>query len=196
MSGKLWHEFVNGVLNCQRCPLSKRTRPVPGYGNRRSRLLLLGMEPGDMEERDGKPFVGPSGRLLADLFRFWGLPLDSLYRTNTVRCRPRDYDTGEKRNCNEIELAACADWTEQEIGLVDPDVIILFGRTAIPVAFPGERPSVVAGRVRAMEYAGRSRVFVASYHPAAILHQRGLLPVLNKSVRTAVEILEATNGQS
>lgn len=176
------------ILACRNCPLSATTFPIHGCGNPDASLMFIGMEPGDQEEVDGRPFVGPSGRYLEQAVKMNRRSLDlDFYRTNVVRCRPRDLD-GKARNANWGEVAACRQWTEAEIRTVDPDVIVLTGFTALPLAFPGVEPARANGLVRAADLFGRTRLCVGLYHPAAILRQRGLAQAFARALRTALDL--------
>lgn len=117
-----------------------------------------------------------------------GIDMDTeVYRTNTVRCRPRD-ERGKGRNSTDVEVAACSNWTEAEIRLVDPDVVLLFGK-AVALAFPSMTPTEANGKVRAFNYAGRVRQFVGCVHPASVLYSRGkMASTFFTGLRTAVEL--------
>ncbi len=181
------HSTRQGIADCTACPLSKQTCPIAGAGSERARLMFIGMEPGDHEELLGLPFVGPSGKYLESVLRIYGHSLSEFYRTNVVRCRPR-HPNGRGRNATQAEVVACSPWTEKEIVGVDPDVIVLMGFTALPIAFPGMSAGEANGTVRALNVCGRVRVFVGCYHPAAILRQRSLTPKFAAAIRTALEL--------
>ncbi len=171
----------------RRCLLASRTAPIYGTGNPDASLMLIGMEPGDQEEVDGHPFVGPSGKYLEQALKMHRRSFSEFYRTNVVRCRPRDSD-GTKRNATWGEVAACMQWTEAEIIHVDPDVIVLMGYTALPLAFSGLDPAQANGLVRAVDLFGRVRLVVGAYHPAAVLRNRGYAQAFGKAIRTALEL--------
>ena len=174
---------------CHGCPLSASTYPVPGHGDPHSKLMIIGMEPGDNEEKRGIPFIGPAGKYLDSILKLYRHDLEFFYRTNVVRCRPRTPE-GKGRNATWPEVHACAPNTEAEIRAVDPDVIVLMGFTALPLAFPGLDPGKANGLVRAFDLFGRVRVCVGCYHPAAVLRQRGLAQPFAKAIRTALDILD------
>ncbi len=181
-------EVHNQISTCRLCPLASRTFPVHGYGNPSANLMFIGMEPGDQEEKEGRPFIGRSGKYLREALRLQGRDLDrDCYRTNVVCCRPKDED-GTKRNANWSEVAACKDWTLAEIEAIDPSVIVLTGFTSLPLAFAGIDPGPANGLVRAIDLAGRRRLVVGLYHPAAILRNRGLAQAFARALKTAVEL--------
>ena len=175
------------IAACHLCPLGASTYPVPGWGNPHSRLMFVGMEPGNEEEVKGIPFVGRSGKYLDTVLRLYRHDLEDFYRTNVVRCRPRNPNKSP-RNASWTEVHACASHTEAEIRAVDPDVIVLMGFTALPLAFPGLDPGKANGLVRAFDLFGRVRVCVGCYHPAAVLRQRGLAQPFAQAIRTALEV--------
>lgn len=183
---KAYTRLVSHILACRKCAISAGTWPIPGKGNLDATLMLIGMEPGDKEEKEGEPFVGATGRYLRQCFEHLDYPWKDIYRTNMVRCRPRDGIKG--RNANDEEHLACAPWVIEEVKLVDPDVIILMGTGTVDLAWPGAQVTSVNAQVRAVEFAGRVRVFVGSIHGAAVLRQRKWAPLLMKALRTAVEI--------
>lgn len=127
-------------------------------------LLFVGMSPGEDEDKAGRPFVGKAGKKLMSLADSVGLTPDvfSFGFTNIVRCH-----TPSNRPPTGQEADACRRWLDIEIDMADPAVICLLGNSAIPLAFPGKKIGEVAGDSRAMG----GRIYIACYHPAAILHR-------------------------
>jgi DNA polymerase len=128
---------------CRRCPLWERaTQGVPGEGPRRARIMLVGEQPGDEEDLQGKPFVGPAGRLLRWAMDEAGIEAGDAV-TNAVkhfswepRGKRRIHKTPAQR-----EIAACHDWLEAEMTAVRPAVIVTLGATALGAPEPGEAHS-------------------------------------------------------
>lgn len=121
------------VLACQRCDLwQTRTQAVFGTGNPRAALMLVGEAPGEQEDRQGLPFVGPAGRLLDRLLAQAGLLRTEIWLTNVVKSRPVAVDGARVKNRAPRvgEIKACADWLDQEIALIRPRVILCLGATA------------------------------------------------------------------
>jgi uracil-DNA glycosylase family protein len=118
---------------CRMCPLWERaTQTVFGEGLPASRLMLVGEQPGDREDLEGRPFVGPAGRVLDDALAAAEVPRDRVYVTNAVkhfkwvaRGPRRIHDTP-----NEREVMACSPWLRDEIALIRPAVLVCLGATA------------------------------------------------------------------
>lgn len=158
------------AAGCQACDLYKHaTQTVFGEGRARARFLLVGEQPGDSEDRDGHPFVGPAGRILHEAMERAGISPDDAYVTNVVkhfkfilRGKRRIHDKPKA-----IEIRACKPWLDAEIEVVRPDLIVALGATAAQ-AFLGSGFRLLAnrGRVIAIE---RSPPLLATIHPSAIL---------------------------
>jgi DNA polymerase len=119
--------------SCQGCPLYARaTQVVFGAGSPTARLMLVGEAPGDEEDLQGQPFVGPAGQLLADAMQDAGVERQDVYLTNAVKhfkWEPR----GKRRlhgKPSSREISACRPWLEAEIETVKPDTIVCLGATA------------------------------------------------------------------
>src|ERR687892_956510 len=121
------------AAGCKACPLWKSgTQTVFGTGRRAASLMLVGEQPGDREDREGKPFVGPAGRLLDQALEEAGIDPAIVYTTNAVKhfkWRPRG-----KRRLHQTpragEIKACRPWLESEIEVVSPRAIVALGATA------------------------------------------------------------------
>lgn len=158
------------VDQCRRCELWKRaTQGVPGEGARRARLLLVGEQPGDEEDRQGKPFVGPAGRVLRGALAEAGIPDDDVFVTNAVKhfsWEPR----GKRRihkTPTQQQIAACIDWLDAEIAAVRPLVIVALGATALRAVL-ARKVAVGAARGESLAHARGAHV-VATWHPSAVL---------------------------
>lgn len=121
------------AAGCRACPLWERgTQTVFGEGGRTARVVLVGEQPGDREDIEGKPFVGPAGKLLDKCLEEAGIDRSDAYVTNVVKhfkWEPR----GKKRihqKPNSLEIAACRPWLEAELALVKPRVLVCLGATA------------------------------------------------------------------
>src|SRR5262245_54076738 len=118
---------------CRKCPIGEHaTQSVIGDGALRARLMLVGEQPGDQEDRQGRPFVGPAGRLLQRAFEELGWERNKLYLTNAVkhfkfelRGKRRMHKTPGQR-----EAQACLHWLESEVRLVRPRAFVALGATA------------------------------------------------------------------
>ena len=155
---------------CRRCELWEHaTQGVPGEGPAGARLMLVGEQPGDEEDVQGRPFVGPAGRLLRTLLDEAGIPVERIYMTNAVkhfyfapRGKRRIHKTPLQRH-----IAACHVWLEGELARERPAVIVTLGATALG-AVHGKRIAIAEARARKLENA-QGTVIVATYHPSAIL---------------------------
>lgn len=122
-----------GVAACHGCPLYREaTQAVFGEGRERARVMLIGEQPGDAEDLAGRPFVGPSGRLLDEGLAAAGIPRDEAYVTNVVkhfkftrRGKRRIHDKPTR-----YEVEACKPWLGAELEIVAPDIVVLLGATA------------------------------------------------------------------
>jgi DNA polymerase len=154
------------VRTCQLCPLSRtRTHAVPGEGNPKAQLMLIGEGPGYNEDKQGRPFVGAAGSFLNELLASAGLKREDVYITNVVKCRPP-----QNRDPMPNEIEACSGYLQRQMRLIDPAVIATLGRHSMGVFFPGERISRVHGQPRQAD----GRTVVPLFHPAAALHQPAL----------------------
>jgi DNA polymerase len=155
---------------CRRCPLSQRaTQGVPGAGPRTAALMLVGEQPGDEEDLQGRPFVGPAGRLLRELLDEAGLAPAQVFMTNAVkhfffepRGKRRIHKTPLQRH-----IAACHAWLEGELARVHPAVIVTLGATAL-AAVHGGKIAIATARTRKLA-SPEGTPIVATYHPSAVL---------------------------
>ena len=155
--------------NCTRCPLFERaTQTVFGEGDA-SRLMLVGEQPGDVEDRAGRPFVGPAGILLRELLHKAGIEAETAYVTNAVKhfkWRP----AGKRRihdRPNWSEIRACGHWLGLELAAVGPELVVCLGATAAQALFGRTaRVGALRGRVHTLSDATRALV---TLHPSAVL---------------------------
>src|SRR5918999_1040741 len=169
-------QVADEVRACTRCPLAaRRTHAVPGEGNLRSDVLLVGEGPGAREDATGRPFVGPAGQLLDELLRSIGWERADVFITNIVKCRPPG-----NRDPEPDEVAACAGYLERQERALDPAVVVTLGRHSLRRYLPGARIGEAHGRLR-RSFSGQ-HVFPMS-HPAAALHQASLRDTLFRDMR-------------
>ncbi len=172
------------VRACTRCRLAAgRTLAVPGEGNERSDVLLVGEGPGVREDQLGRPVVGPAGALLSELLASIGWERRDVFITNVVKCRPPG-----NRDPAPDEVEACSGYLARLEAALDPVVIVTLGRHSLQRYLPGARIGAVHGRLLA---AGGRFVF-PMYHPAAALHQGSLRATLfEDAARLPAALLEA-----
>jgi DNA polymerase len=159
------------VQSCRGCDLYKgATQGVMGEGPPRARLMLVGEQPGDREDREGHPFVGPAGRLLDRALVAAGIAREQIFVTNAVK-HFKWRRGGGKRRLHEKptlnEARACRPWLEAEAGLLRPAAVVALGATAASTLFgPSARVTTQRGRIFASEWAALSSMTV---HPSALL---------------------------
>ncbi|MFL5655077.1 MAG: uracil-DNA glycosylase [Ktedonobacteraceae bacterium] len=160
-SEEILKEVAVEVSTCTRCDLCKsRTRAVPGEGSPHAKILFIGEGPGLHEDKQGRPFVGPSGQLLQELLKSINLKREDVFITNVVKCRPPD-----NRDPLPAEIAACNDYLDRQIGAIQPLVIVTLGRHSMAKFFSGEKISAIHGRARKKD----GYICIPMFHPAAAL---------------------------
>jgi DNA polymerase len=173
--------LASAAESCTGCELYERaTQTVFGAGPSSARVMLVGEQPGDVEDRRGEPFVGPAGALLDKALRDAGVAREDTYVTNAVKHFRWKATAGGKRRIHDkpgaVHVAACRPWLAAELDAVRPGTVVLMGATAALAAFGpafrltqhrgerldwpadgplGERPSV--------------DLVVATIHPSAVL---------------------------
>lgn len=158
------------AAGCRACPLWERgTQTVFGDGRRRARLILVGEQPGDSEDRQGLPFVGPAGRVLDQALEMAGIERNEAYVTNVVK-HFKWIAKGKRRlhqKPNAREIGACLPWLDAEIDLIRPRVLVAMGATAAQALLGGEvRVTRDHGRLLPFRNAVQATVTI---HPSAIL---------------------------
>jgi DNA polymerase len=158
---------------CTRCPLYKfATQVVSGEGAARARIMLVGEQPGDQEDKQGKPFVGPAGGILAKALSEAGIERGDVFITNAVK-HFKFEQRGKRRlhkRPNAYEIDRCHWWLEFERDIVKPELIIALGATAVR-SITGKPLSVnkIRGRLLPMQDGKR---MMATIHPSYILRIR------------------------
>ena len=158
------------AAHCRECPLGAfATQTVWGEGPPRARLMIVGEQPGDREDRVGRPFVGPAGHLLDEAVAQLGWDRASLYVTNAVK--HFKYELRGKRRMHktpgQLEILACAHWLQAEIDAIRPAGIVALGGTAAR-PLPGRPVKVLSERGQWSERPDGIAVLV-TLHPSALL---------------------------
>ena len=149
------------VRVCQRCPLAKgRTHAVPGEGSAHARVMFIGEGPGYHEDMQGRPFVGASGQYLEELLAGIHLRRKDVFIANVIKCRPPG-----NRDPEPAELAACRDYLDRQIALLQPEVVVTLGRFSMARYFPGQSITRIHGRPRRVG----DVFYLPLFHPAAVL---------------------------
>jgi DNA polymerase len=161
------------AAGCRACPLWETgTQTVFGEGTAKAKAMFVGEQPGDQEDRQGRPFVGPAGRVLEEALELAGIDRGSIYLTNAVK--HFKWEARGKRRIHAkpswSEQMACRPWLEAEIAVVQPHVLVCLGATAAQ-SLLGKQFRVTKERGRWLESELAERV-TATIHPSAILRQR------------------------
>ena len=173
-------ERIRTTHCCALCP--NRTHAVPGEGNPKAKLFLVGEGPGATEDAQGRPFVGQAGNLLNGILEAIEVPRDSVYITNIVKCRPP-----QNRKPLPDEIAACIPYLHRQIEIVQPKVILALGSTAAE-AMLTVRKSLAELRGKVHTYNGIP--LVVTYHPAALLRNPHWKKPTWDDVRIARQLLD------
>jgi uracil-DNA glycosylase len=162
--------LAEAVEDCRGCPLFRNaTHGVFGEGGKTSRVLIVGEQPGDQEDRAGKPFVGPAGAVLDRALEEAGIARGEVFVTNAVK--HFKWEPRGKRRIHQTprwsEVKACRPWLEEEIARVKPEVVVALGSTAAQ-SLMGSTFRILKnrGKVHQSEEAG---AVVVSIHPSAVL---------------------------
>jgi DNA polymerase len=155
---------------CKACDLWKRgTQTVFGEGSRHAKVMFVGEQPGDQEDLQGRPFVGPAGRVLDKALEIAGIDRSDVYVTNAVKhfkWEPRGKRRIHKKP-RQLEIAACRPWLEAEIAVTKPEVVVCLGATAAQ--------SLLGPKFKVTERRGEvipstlAPFLVATVHPSSIL---------------------------
>ena len=180
------------AAGCTRCRLREsRTQVVFGQGDPHADLMFVGEAPGFHEDRQGIPFVGPSGQLLNRLLEGIGLRRQDVYVCNVVKSRPPS-----NRDPLPDEIAACRPWLDAQVRLVDPKVVVTLGNFAAKTLL---ETTTGITRLRGRTYPFQGRVLLPTFHPAAALHAQGRrtagpspLEAMEGDFRVLAELLAAT----
>ncbi|PPD19167.1 MAG: uracil-DNA glycosylase [Methylobacter sp.] len=161
-SSAVWAQLQSEVAQCQRCGLCQsRKNTVFGAGNQQADWMLIGEAPGQSEDEQGLPFVGNAGLLLTEMLRAIGLSREQVFIANILKCRPPG-----NRDPKLEEIAACQDYLQRQIGLVQPKIILAVGRIAAQTLLASEQP---LARLRGKVHELDAIPLIVVYHPAYLL---------------------------
>lgn len=152
------------------CDLAKRSNPVLGEGNPNAKIMFIGEAPGQKEDEQGRPFVGPAGQFLNELLETIGLKREDVYISNVVKYRPPN-----NRDPEPIEKEQCMPWLKLEIALIQPRVIVPLGRHSLGHFLSGV--TITQAHGKPFKLTETVTVFPI-YHPAAALHNGNLRSAL------------------
>lgn len=189
--------------DCRGCPLYQNaTQTVFGEGPPGARVVLVGEQPGDSEDRAGHPFVGPAGRMLDRALEAAGLERSAVYLTNAVK--HFSFESRGKARLHKrprpFEIRACKPWLQAELAALQPEAVVLLGATAAQSVFgPSFRVTRERGKPLESEIAP---LVIATIHPSAILRapdsaaRERALSDLTSDLRVVVTRLQASRAGS
>lgn len=173
MKKKLLDELKEECLACKKCPLGEtRINIVFSDGNpETAKAILIGEAPGENEDKTGTPFVGRAGKLLNEFLEKTGISREKdLYIINTVKCRPP-----KNRVPTDEEKAACEDYLFKQIEIINPDVLIFCGATALKSFYDKKiQISKIRGEILELEIGGQKRKCIPIFHPSYLLRYHSL----------------------
>ncbi len=171
-------ELKQQVLSCTQCPLHKgRTNAVFGIGPRDAPIFIIGEAPGAKEDEAGEPFVGRAGKLLDEILGSYGLSRNqNVFISNIVKCRPP-----KNRVPGKTEVGTCFPYLEQQIQLINPEILLLLGATALK-SYAGTSEKITSLRGRWWKEKGRQ--VMPSYHPAAVFRNPAYRKFIEQDIKT------------
>ncbi len=161
------------AADCHGCHLWRHaTQTVFGEGMRKARVMFVGEQPGDKEDRAGKPFVGPAGREFDRALEEVGIDRADVYVTNVVKHFAFE-ERGKRRmhrTPKRFEIDACKPWLDEELHVIGPEALVLLGATAAKALF-GSSFRITRERGRPLD-SDLAELVLATVHPSSILRQR------------------------
>jgi uracil-DNA glycosylase family 4 len=185
---RLAEEIAREVAVCRRCMLHhSRKLAVPGEGPADAEIMFIGEGPGFHENEQGRPFVGAAGKYLEELLAKINLQRSNVFIGNVVKCRPPN-----NRDPLPDELAACSDYLERQIQVINPKVIVTLGRYSMARFLPNAKISEVHGQ----SFKIKGRLVVPMFHPAAALHQPSLKTSIERDFAALPGLISKAEGAS
>lgn len=157
-----WEQLELQCKACRRCGLAEsRTNVVMGRGSKTAPVMFVGEGPGQQEDETGLPFVGRAGELLNLALDSLGFTEEEYYIANIVKCRPQNNRTPTEDECNK-----CLPFLRAQFALIRPKIIVCLGSVAAKWMID---KNVQISRIRGNWYSKKGTLFLATYHPAALL---------------------------
>jgi uracil-DNA glycosylase len=175
------------VIKCILCDLYKsRTHAVPGNGNTRDKIMMIGEAPGKNEDQNGVPFIGSAGKILDKALSEGGLDRSDVYITNVVKCRPPD-----NRVPTDKEIQICTtNYLKNEIRLISPKIICILGSTALKSLLGYEHMSKYRGKIVNIA----PHKYFITYHPAATIYNSKLKQVFFEDIKKLGRIVKGDSN--
>ena len=185
---KKLEKLAKQIKVCTLCELHRsRTEAVPGEGPTHTEIMFIGEGPGANEDKQGRPFVGASGKFLDQLLEQAGVTRTDVFITNVVKCRPpgnRDPLPDEIKICT-------SNYLEHQIEIVNPSVIVTLGRHSMGLFFKGAKITQIHGQMRKVG----DRFVIPMFHPAAALHQLSLRDTIMADFAKLPELLKEARAE-
>ena len=170
------------IEKCTLCQIhSLRNKTVPGEGNYRPEIMLIGEAPGKNEDLQGKPFVGAAGKILDQLLSSINLSRNEVFITNLIKCRPPN-----NRDPLDQEIHNCQNFLNEQIGLLKPKIIVTLGRYSFSRFFPNKFISHDRGKL----FKWKNIFIYPVYHPAASLRNSNIKVKLEQDFLGIIKSLE------
>lgn len=175
-------KLAKQIKVCTRCELHRsRTEAVPGEGPIHAEIMFIGEGPGASEDKQGRPFVGASGKFLNQLLEQAGVTRADVWITNVVKCRPPG-----NRDPLPDEIDVCTgNYLQHQIDIVNPSIIVTLGRHSMGLFFKGAKITQIHGQMRQVG----DRFVIPMFHPAAALHQLSLKETIMADFARLPELL-------
>lgn len=181
-----WEELEQSCRSCTNCDLCQgRNNVVFGVGNRNADILFVGEGPGEQEDLQGEPFVGPAGKLLDDMLSIIDLDRTICYIGNIVKCRPP-----RNRDPQDAEQEACIGYLRKQIELIQPKIIVCLGRIAATRLI---RPDYRITREHGQWVEKDGIWMTATYHPSALLRDVTKRPDAFKDLLSIRQMMRKRN---
>lgn len=181
-------KLAKQIKVCTRCELHRsRNEAVPGEGPTHAEIMFIGEGPGASEDKQGRPFVGASGKFLDQLLEQAGVTRADVFITNVVKCRPpgnRDPLPDEVETCT-------SNYLEHQIKIINPSIIVTLGRHSMNLFFKGAKITQIHGQMRNVG----DRFVIAMFHPAAALHQQSLKATILSDFAKLPELLKEARSE-
>ncbi|HET6823888.1 MAG TPA: uracil-DNA glycosylase [Anaerolineales bacterium] len=185
---KKLEKLAKQIKVCTRCELHRsRTEAVPGEGPVQAEIMFIGEGPGASEDKQGRPFVGASGKFLDQLLEQAGVTRTDVFITNVVKCRPpgnRDPLPDEVETCT-------SNYLQNQIKIINPSIIVTLGRHSMGLFFKGAKITQIHGQMRKVD----DRFVIAMFHPAAALHQLSLKSTVMADFAKLPELLKEARAE-
>ncbi|MDD2352845.1 MAG: uracil-DNA glycosylase [Candidatus Caldatribacteriota bacterium] len=185
-------EIAEEIKACQKCPLySTRHNAVPGEGNYKSPVIFIGEAPGEVEDLQGKPFVGKAGKLFTKILESVQINRKDVFITNILKCRPPG-----NRNPNKSEEETCFPYLESQIALIKPKIIVTLGN--IPTKYLlNSQNGISKVRGQWFDWIGGIKIF-PMFHPSYLLRHEETTPgspkeLTWKDIQELKRVLEQIN---